>query len=250
MEIAYDTYITERTRIDGTFTQTLAIESNYPIIEMSVSCTNLFKHDLTSKHDTMCVLFTKQNNAFTETSRTETVLNNSNPQFVKLFKTLYVFESYQPLRFEIYNTTVNNSILKYHDLVGYCETTVQYVVSNLDKELTFDLEHDDKNGFRGQLIIKGQQTKDSNVQMQGQIYVKNLKKVKTFAKNNPFFEILKFSENGGEIPVYRSEVSHKCFCCSFKKFSLIMQNLCNGSLDNYFTYNTFLEKTSLLFISN
>lgn len=235
MTIAYNTYITERTRIDGTFTQVLAIESNYPIIEMSISCKNLPKHDIIAKHNSICVLFTKQNGSYVETDRTEPVLNNPNPQYFKLFKTLYIFESYQPLRFEIYNTTSQDSILKYHDLIGYCETTVQNIVSNQEQEIVLDLEHDDKNGNRGQLIIKSQQTKESNVQIQGQIEVKNLKKVKTFAKNNPFFEILRPVESGGEIPVYRSEVKKKCFSCSFKKFSLIAQNLCYGSLDHQIT---------------
>lgn len=235
MTIAYNTYITERTRIDGLFTQALAIESNYPIIEMNISCIDLPKHDLMAKHDSICVLFTKQNGNYIETDRTEVILNNPNPQYFKSFKTLYIFETYQPLRFEIYNSNSQKSNLKDHDLIGYCETTVQHLVSDLDQEHTFDLEHDKKKGSRGQLVIKCHQTEDSNVQVQGQLEVKNLKKIKTFAKNNPYFEILKPIEDGSEIPVYRSEIKHKCFSCTFQTFSIISQNLCNGNFDNFIT---------------
>ena len=50
------------------------------------------------------------------------------------FKTFYIFKSHQPLRFEIYYVDSKNDTLKKHDFIGYAETSVQYLVNNLDQE--------------------------------------------------------------------------------------------------------------------
>ena len=167
------------------------IPSLYPIIEIHISCKKLAKLDLTSQSDPMCVLYINQNGQYVEQDRTEVIHNNPNPNFVKTFKSYYIFEINQPLRFEVYDVDSNLSSLKKHDFIGYIETDLQHLVSNLEQELTIDLFNDKKNGERGQLIITCEQTKESNINLIGELHVEKLKKMKTFAKNNPFFEKLK-----------------------------------------------------------
>lgn len=210
-------------------------QSSYPIIEIHVSCKDLIKLDVGSESDPMCVFFTQNNGQYTETERTEVIYNNPNPNFVKSFKMLYIFEMKQPLRFEVYDCDSNKSSLKNHDFIGYIETDAQYIISNLDQELTFDLKNDKKKGKRGQIILMCQQTKESNLSFRGKIQANKLKKMKTFAKNNPFFEISKPSESGRLLPVYRSEVQKKCFGCTFKEFTISYQALCTSSLDDPIT---------------
>lgn len=56
--------------------------------------------------------------------------------------------------------------------------------------------------------------------------------MKTFSKNNPFFEISKPSESGRYIPVYRSEVKRKYYSCVFKQFAIPVHSLVTTSLDD------------------
>lgn len=215
------------------------INSFHPIIEIHVSCKNLIKLDIGSHSDPMYVLLTQQNGEFVEFQRTETIFNNPNPNFVQSFKTFYIFEIHQPLRFEIYDVDSKNDSLKKHDFIGYAETSVQDLVNNLDQEVTIELEHDTKNNKRGQIILTTQQTRESNTHIQGILQVEKLKKMKTFSKNNPFFEISKPSESGRLIPVYRSEVKHKCYSCTFKEFAIPIHVFVRSSLDDPITIRFF-----------
>ena len=217
----------------------LNVNLSHPIIEIHVSCKSLIKLDIGSESDPLCVLFTKEKGNFVESQRTETIFNDPNPNFVKSFKTFYIFESHQPLRFEVYDADSNNSSLKKHDFIGYAETDVQYLVSNLEQALTFELKNDEKNNKRGQLILTAQQTSESNTHLQGVLQVEKLKKMKTFSKNNPFFEISKPSESGRYIPVYRSEVKKKCYSCTFKKFVLPIHALVRNNLEDPITITFF-----------
>lgn len=216
-----------------------SIQSNHPIIEIHISCQNLVKLDIGSESDPMCVFMTSENGKFTEIERTEVIYNNPNPNFVKSFKTYYIFEANQPLRFEVYDCDSSKISLEKHDFIGFCETDVQYLVSNLDQQLTFELLNDEKKGKRGEIILICHQTKESSICFKGQIQAQKLKKMKTFARNNPFFEISKPSESGRLIPVYRSEVQRKCFGCTFKDFTISYHALCTSGLDDPITISFY-----------
>ena len=220
------------------------INSFHPIIEIHVSCKDLIKLDIGSESDPMCVLFTKENGNFIESQRTETIFNDPNPNFVKSFKVYYMFESNQPLRFDVYDVDSEKASLKNHDFIGYAETDVQYLVSNLDQELTFELKNDKKNNKRGQIILISHQTKESNTHLQGTIEVEKLKKMKTFSKNNPFYEISKPSESGRYIPIYRSEIRKKCYSCQFKTFAIPVHHLITSSLDDPIRVTFFDHKNN------
>ena len=67
-----------------------------------------------------------------------------------------MFEYHQPLRFEIYYVDSKSDSLKKHDFIGYAETSVQYLVNNLDQEVAIELKHETKNNKRGQKIFTAQ----------------------------------------------------------------------------------------------
>lgn len=202
-----------------------------PIIEIHISCQNLVNLDVGSKSDPFCVLFTKQNGKYIETERTEVILSNQDPHFVKSFKTYFMYELNQPLRFEVYDSDSHRMGLSNHDFIGYYETDVRHLATNLDQSLTFELINDKKKGERGQIIITPEQTKESIVHLQGQIQVNNLPKMKTFAKNNPFYEICKVRK-GKEIPIFRSNIRKKCFSCTYRKFIIPLHLLYTDGLDD------------------
>lgn len=77
--------------------------STLPIINIHVSCRNLKKLDVGSDSDPMVVMFVPTDSQNIEVSRTEVVWNNNNPQCVKFFQAMYVFQAHQPLRFNVYN---------------------------------------------------------------------------------------------------------------------------------------------------
>lgn len=205
--------------------------TNNPILNIHVSCTNLPKLDIGSQSDPMVVLFLPVNGQYVEFARTEVIWNDPNPKFVKFFPTMYIFETQQPLRFQIYDVDSEASPLNKHDFIGTVDTDVQYLVSRLSQIIEFDIVNPKRKGSMGKLKIVPEQIENSRSYIVGRMSANKLKKMRTFAKNNPFFLIEKLSESGQTLPVYRSEVIPKCFQCTWKQFEVPLQSLTNGTLE-------------------
>ena len=163
------------------------------------------------------------------------IKNNSSPNFNKTFKVYYKFNVSQPLRFDVYDCDSNQSSFKIQDFIGYYETDIYNIISNLNKPLTFDLLNDKKEGKIGQIILNSQQSKESNFYLLGELQVNKLKKMKTFAKNRPFYEISRPTENGVNFPVYRSKIKDRCQSCAFKEFMIPLHVLCSQKIDEPIT---------------
>jgi hypothetical protein len=192
----------------------------------------------------MVVMLSMENGKFVEVARTEVIWDNPNPNFVKVLKAMYIFETNQPLRFAVYDCDSEEADLKKHDFIGYCDTNVQTLVSNFGKQLTYHLKlNDNSNDNRGDLIIVPEETVKSGSHAVFNISVRDLKKMRTFSRNWPYLVISKVSESGLQLPVFRSEVVKKCSACTFKKFEIPMAALCNGdmSLPLTFTIYDFVE---------
>ena len=142
MAIAFRDYETERANDFANQAELLHVASNYPIIEMNISGRDLVKLDIGSPSDPMVIMMTRQKGKWEEVDRTEVIDNNPNPQFIKTFKALYIFELHQDLRFEVYDADSDSLKLKKHDFIGYAETDVQTLASNMDLEVVFNLKHD------------------------------------------------------------------------------------------------------------
>ena len=109
------------------------------IINIHVSCSKLKKLDVGSASDPIVVMFIPCNGKMVEISRTEVIWNSSNPQFVKFFKAMYIFETLQPLWFDIYDVDSEKAPLQNHDLIGYVETDVQHLISNTSTSMKFEI---------------------------------------------------------------------------------------------------------------
>ena len=74
-------------------------------LELSLSCKNLKNMDWLSKSDPIVVVYQKNNvtNRFQELGRTEMILDNLNPEFVKKFIIDFLFEEVQQMKFEVYD---------------------------------------------------------------------------------------------------------------------------------------------------
>ena len=208
------------------------IQTTIPIIEIHVSCKNLASLDIGTKSDSLCLFETEQKGKYIEEDRTEVVFDNSNPNYVRSFKTYNLSDSNKQIRFEIYDYDPKNQRnFELKDPIGYCITDIQYIASHLNQPINFDLKKDSKNGKRGQITLIAHEYKQSNSNLQLIMQAMNLKKMKTFAKNNPFFEISKPLENGHIITLYRSEALLKCYSCTFLEFTIPINSLTSKSGD-------------------
>lgn len=208
------------------------IQTTIPIIEIHVSCKNLASLDIGTKSDSLCLFETEQKGKYIEEDRTEVVFDNSNPNYVRSFKTYNLSDSNKQIRFEIYDYDPKNQRnFELKDQIGYCITDIRYIASHLNQPINFNLKKYSKNGKRGQITLIAHEYKQSNSNLQFIMQAMNLKKMKTFAKNNPFFEISKPLENGHIIALYRSEALLKCYSCIFLEFTIPINSLTSKSGD-------------------
>jgi Ca2+-dependent lipid-binding protein len=78
-------------------------------LELFISCRSLADMDTFSKSDPYVILYLKKNNQWFEHSRTETIMDNLNPNFAKSILLDYFFEVQQPLKFVCYDYDGPNS---------------------------------------------------------------------------------------------------------------------------------------------
>lgn len=207
--------------------------TGYPVIDIHVSCKNLAKMDIGSPSDPMAVMFTMGSDGkYVECARTEVIWNNPNPQFVRFFQAMYMFEQLQPLRFAIYDVDSQNAALKKHDFIGYIDTDVASCIGSIGSSLEFDLKHPDHaNQSRGKITLITEQCVNSRDVVVGKVKAAKMKKMRTFSKNHPYILFAKPSESGVSIPVFRSETVEKAYQCTWKEFKVPVRNICNGDLD-------------------
>ncbi|EAY06576.1 Copine family protein [Trichomonas vaginalis G3] len=220
-------------------TSSAEVTGDAPIIDMHVGGKELKKMDIGSESDPMCVLFIPMNGRMVEVARTEVIWDNPNPQWVKVLRALYVFETNQPLRFCVYDCDSEKGDLSHHDFIGYCDTNVQHIVTNLGTEIVLELKHDTQHDKRGFLTIIAEQAQSCNSRVKMDFAFKNLKKVRTFHSNRPYLVISKPSETGKLLPTYRSAVYPKCNSCNIKTFEIPLQSLCNGDMDVPLTLSAY-----------
>jgi len=245
MSVAYSSLKIGKTNKTNTGTSSVSndivndVVTNDPIINIHVAAKNLAKLDLGSESDPMCVMFIQQNGRWLEVDRTEVVWDNPNPSWVRDFKAMYIFETHQPLRFCIYDCDSEKGPLENHDYVGYCDTTVQQLVSSIPQDLSLPIKNEKLSGPRGNLILTTEQATSSSSVVSFDLSVQDLKRMRTFSRNNPYIIISKPSESGRELPVFRSEVVPKCSTCTYKKFSIPMNSLCNGDIQTPIVISVF-----------
>ncbi|XP_020897999.1 copine-5 [Exaiptasia diaphana] len=85
-------------------------------VELHVSCRNLADLDVFSKSDPMVVMFVQAlgTKEWREHGRTEVIMNNLNPDFVKKFTINYFFEEVQKLKFQVYDIDKKSARLQDH----------------------------------------------------------------------------------------------------------------------------------------
>jgi hypothetical protein len=98
--------------------------------------------------------------------------------------------------------------------------------------MVLELTNTRHKGRRGQLVIVVEECHWQAVQgeFSACVTARGLRKVRTFSRNWPFFQIEKAAESGASLPVYRSEVLPKCYGGSWRPFVIPLDKLCQGDL--------------------
>ncbi|KAJ9592629.1 hypothetical protein L9F63_015702, partial [Diploptera punctata] len=198
-------------------------------VELTISCRNLLDCDVFSKSDPMCVTYLKNFEVldWQEISRTETISNTLNPNFIKKVQVLYRFEEQQNLKFEVYDIDSSDPNLERQDFLGYCETTLGQIVSA--GKLTLPLLG--LPGNKGLLIVVAEELEVSRDEVLLQFSGRNLDRKDWFGKSDPFLELYKVGEDGDYRVVHRTEVIKWTLNPNWKPFVIPVRSLCGGDME-------------------
>ncbi|CAG8454651.1 15828_t:CDS:10 [Acaulospora morrowiae] len=201
-----------------------------------MSCTELSDLDVFSKSDPQVILLSKNKKTrkWEETPhKTEVVMNNLNPKFVKGFVLNYVFEELQELRFIVVDVDKhNNPDWKVQEFVGQCDCDLGSIVGSPGgkvKKRLYDRKNTEKK--RGYLIIAAEELSDSRREITLRFDAHDVG-IKGFLKNKPnlFFTLSRVNEDNTHSPVYEStEVSS--INPSWPEFKIKESTLCNGDVN-------------------
>jgi len=210
-------------------------------VELSVSCDKLVNKDLASKSDPFCVMFESHApNQWTETGRTEVVVDSLSPRFVHKFVVTYNFERRQPVKFQIYDQDSTSTRLTEHDFLGECVTTLGAVVSSAGGPFPSVLKDPKGGGNQGKIFITAEELASNKEEVALAFRAEGLDKKDFFGKSDPFMVISKGSASTGQfVPVHQTEVVMSNLNPTWKPFTLTCVKLCNGNYDRKLRFDVY-----------
>lgn len=199
-------------------------------IELSISCTELLKKDITSKSDPLCLLETydAESKSWYEIGRTEKIKNESDPVFSKKFSIDYYFEEAQNLRFKIYDVDNETDTLKDDDYLGKLKCTLGSIVSAKTFQQPLFLKGKKQAG-KSKIKIVAEEVTDNNelvVKAKG----KKLDNKDFMGKSDPYLEFWRENDDNTWSLAYRSEYIKNTLNPAWPTLHIPMQSLCKGNL--------------------
>ncbi|KAJ9682159.1 hypothetical protein PVL29_018174 [Vitis rotundifolia] len=187
-------------------------------LELSLSGSRLRDRDIISKSDPMVVVYTKKRDGtLEELGRTEVIMNSLDPAWIKKITVAYHFEIVQPLIFHVYdvdtkyyNLPVKTLKLNDQEFLGEGGCVLSEVnMTKQGQSLTLDLHN--RNGNRGlknlgKLTVHAEETVASRNAIEVIFHCSRLENKDLFSKSDPFLRISRIVENGGSVPICKTEV--------------------------------------------
>ncbi|XP_047971155.1 protein BONZAI 3-like [Salvia hispanica] len=221
-------------------------------IELSLSASKLLDLDFTSKSDPMAVVYMKRRDGkLEEIGRTEVILNSLEPSWIQKINITYQFEVVQTLMFRVYdvdskyhNLPVKTLKLQDQDFLGETTCAVSEIITKRDRSLTLNLRNTDGirgSGNKGTLTVRADETVASRNAIELRFRCSALENKDTFSTSDPFLRISRASENGGYIPICKTEVVNNNLNPTWKPLCLTMQQFMskeNPLLIECFDFNT------------
>eukprot|EP01029_Cantina_marsupialis_P029086 TRINITY_DN779775_c0_g1_i1.p1 TRINITY_DN779775_c0_g1~~TRINITY_DN779775_c0_g1_i1.p1 ORF type:complete len:626 (-),score=199.47 TRINITY_DN779775_c0_g1_i1:208-2085(-) len=209
-------------------------------VELFLSAVNLPNYDTFSKSDTFAVFYV--GNAATpgvwsELGRTKTIMDSLNPNWAEQFKLSYRFEEIQPIKVDVYDRDSKSNKLKDHDHIGSIETQLGTVFGSRGQTLRLPLKGGKRH--KGELIIKGEEIRESNQVLRVQFAGQKLDKKDFFGKSDPFLEAYRCREDGSYVKVWESPVIKNTLNPVWKPIDIPVQTLCNGDIHRPIVWKVF-----------
>ncbi|KAK6150640.1 hypothetical protein DH2020_015572 [Rehmannia glutinosa] len=202
-------------------------------IELSLSASKLLDRDIVSKSDPMAVVYMKRRDGeLDELGRTEVIMNNLNPNWIQKINVTYQFEIVQPLIFHVYdidskyhNLPVKMLKLEDQDFLGEASCVVSEIVTKRNWSLTMNLHNRDGRGLKnlGTLSVHAEETVASRNAVEITFRCSALENKDLFSKSDPFLRISRTVENGGSVPICKTEVVNNNLNPAWKPLRLTMQ---------------------------
>eukprot|EP00261_Vitis_vinifera_P039572 XP_019080815.1 PREDICTED: protein BONZAI 3 isoform X2 [Vitis vinifera] len=199
------------------FFRARGIQPLFTQLELSLSGSNLRDRDIISKSDPMVVAYTKKRDGtLEELGRTEVIMNSLDPAWIEKITVAYHFEIVQPLIFHVYdvdtkyyNLPVKTLKLNDQEFLGEGSCVLSEIVTKQGQSLTLDLHN--RNGNRGlknlgKLTVHAEETVASRNAIEVIFHCSHLENKDLFSKSDPFLRISRIVENGGSVPICKTEV--------------------------------------------
>ncbi|KAK1318349.1 Protein BONZAI 3 [Acorus calamus] len=223
------------------FMRSHGVHGLYSQVELSISASKLRNLDILSKSDPMVVIYIKRRDEILEEiGRTEVIMNTLNPVWITKITIMYQFEIVQPLVFRVYDvdTKYHNipvKILKLNeqDFIGEAHCALSEIVTKNSRSLTLPLHDQNEHGGMknsGSITVYAEETVSSKTVVQMTLRCSDLTNKDIFSKSDPFLRISRIVENGGLVPICKTEVVDNNLNPAWKPVVLTMQQL--GSKDN------------------
>lgn len=181
----------------------------------------------------MCVLFTKESghDRWSEFGRTETIMNNLNPEWTKRFQINYFFEERQHLKFEIYDIDCPSPDLRKHDFLGRMECTLGEIVAQgkFERPLIGSPTNTGKI-----LVICAEEMSTSKEELIMRFEGKKLDKKDWFGKSDPYLSFYRQNPDGSLTVVHRTEYIKNTLNPKWNEFRIESRVLCAGDYNRPF----------------
>jgi len=216
-------------------------------VELKFSCKNLPSLDTVSKSDPRIYVYfqdRKFENKQVSTSwvnigATETIKDNSNPEFAQSFIFDYYFECIQNLRVVIMDMDDNCKTMEENDYIGYVEMSISDLVSAAkDNVCTLKIKSDvppdmklkknTHNSKDAELIVYLEVLKDNNLYALMDICGRNLDKKDVLGKSDPYFIVSKKTADGKWLKVYQSVMIRNTLNPEWPKVDIPLLQLNSG----------------------
>lgn len=204
-------------------------------VQLRIRCTHLKKLDVLSKSDPLAVVYVRPGPgaAYAEVGRTETLRDNSRPDFQKEITIDYYFNQLQELKFSIFDSDEKGQKL---EPIGHVETTLGKIMSAPGHRLVSKLEEPSHPGKdRGTILVTAQPFDEGSVTtFQLQLRGQNLDKKDLLGKSDPFYRL--FRKEQGVLDSHawtklvESEVVMSNLNPLWKPFTITDTRLCGGDV--------------------
>lgn len=215
-----------------TFNESSGFSDSIPAtqVEIHVSCRDLADMDVFSKSDPFVVMYTQGvgTKEWREHGRTEVIMNNLNPDFVKTFVLHYFFEEVQKLKFEVYDVDSKSTNLRDQDFIGSAECTLGSIIGENGGRLEKQLTNKEVNKNRGKIILTCEELSECKDVVTIQFRGHKLDKKDFFGKSDPFLVFYRCNEDSSFTAVHRTEVIKNTLNPTWREFTIPSRALCNG----------------------